>query len=320
MKNVSWSFQGVWNQSLEQREVKPLEARERIWASELGGAMVDRYLKMTATPMSNTPNPRSLRKFEAGNLMEWVAGVILKRAGILKASQEWLPYQYPGLLKVTGKYDYTAGGKPDYERGMASLKELSDLGLHPIFEKIGSNIVEYFSKKYPDGLKEITLEIKSCSSFSYDKYERTKKPGPQHILQSFHYLKAENKEEAHVVYISKDDLRMIEFGVFNPSTVEEDYKKDIEQMTKYLKDKVQPPLERPVSYDEDDGRFFANWKMGYSNYLTMLYGYKDQNAFDTNWKPTASKWNRIFKRCVQGKTMTKLNLEIIPEVKKEFPA
>jgi len=42
---IEWSFENIWNESLIPAERKP-EPRERIFASELGGAMVDRFLKM----------------------------------------------------------------------------------------------------------------------------------------------------------------------------------------------------------------------------------------------------------------------------------
>jgi hypothetical protein len=80
---LTWSFFNLWNKALETRADRPLVKREKMWASELGGAYVDRYLKMKAVPPSNPPNPRSLRKFEAGNIWEYIAEYVLKRSGIL---------------------------------------------------------------------------------------------------------------------------------------------------------------------------------------------------------------------------------------------
>ena len=320
MKDLSWSFYQVWNESLEKRDERPLRKRENIWASELGGSFIDRYLKMNATPMTNPPNPRSLRKFEAGNLMEWIVGVVLKRAGILLESQGWNTFQYPGLLAVNGKTDYKAGGQPDWERAKSSLSELTELGLPPIFEKLGNNIVSYFINKFGmNQLRNVTLEIKSCSAFMFENYERSKTANENHILQNFHCLKGQNEEEGHVVYISKDDLRLLEFGVFNPSPIEDIYKKDIEIMTGYIRSKQEPPLEKEIDFKVEFGKFYANWKVGYSNYLTKLYGYKDQMEFDNKYKPMVAQYNRVFKRCVLGQNMTKLNLDVIVEAKKQFP-
>ena len=87
MNKETWGLSEVWNKSLEEQEQRPLSFRDHLWASELGKAPVDLWLKLRAVPPTNPPNPRSLRKFEAGNVFEWIVSLILKRAGILKESQ-----------------------------------------------------------------------------------------------------------------------------------------------------------------------------------------------------------------------------------------
>ena len=95
---MKWPFYSIWNESLEEnKQNKPVEPRQKIWASEMGGAYIDRYLKMTGVQPTNPPNPRSLRKFEAGNIWEAIVGYVLLRAGILQKKQEWIQYQYPNL-------------------------------------------------------------------------------------------------------------------------------------------------------------------------------------------------------------------------------
>ena len=307
--NLTWSFSQIWNKSLEQREERELRPRNRIWASELGGAYIDRYLKMNGVPYSNPIDPRSLRKFEAGNLMEWVVGLVLKRAGILTEYQKWIGFQYPGLLEVSGKLDYTAGGYPDWGKAEEEIKEL---GLPDFFDRATSDILSYFKKTFPKGLNEVVLEIKSCSAFMFDNYAENG-ANPNHKLQAYHYLKATNRPEAHIVYISKDDLRMAEYGVF-AGQLEEEYKNDIEVMTNCFQSNIEPPKEKEIVFEND--KFSANWKVGYSNYLTKLYGYKNQTEFDAKNKPLASKFNRVLKRVKEGKTMTEDNLTILEGMKK----
>ena len=77
---MTWTFSEVWNKALEFEPEKKHEPRSHIWASEIGGAYIDRYLKMTGEKPTNPPNARSRRKFEAGNLIEWLVGIILERA------------------------------------------------------------------------------------------------------------------------------------------------------------------------------------------------------------------------------------------------
>ena len=65
MSDLRWSFFKVWNDSLENGKDREYKARDYMWASEIGGSMIDRYLKMKGELPSNPPNARSLRKFEA---------------------------------------------------------------------------------------------------------------------------------------------------------------------------------------------------------------------------------------------------------------
>lgn len=312
----SWSFGNVWNESLEVgRPTRELKVRTNIWAGEIGGSMIDRYLKMNAVEPTNPPNPRSQRKFEAGNMMEWIVSTVLKRAGILREGQTWLKYQYPSLLEVTGKLDFLAGGTPDWDKAKA---EIAQMELPEFFGRATSHIVEHLSESYPTGLKEIILECKSCSSFMWDIYEQHG-ADKRHRAQLYHYLKAKSMNEGHIIYISKDDLRLLELGLSHPDPeVEDFYKSDIEAMTHYINAKEKPPLEKEVLFDDERFRFSQNFKVGYSNYLSMLYGLENQFAYETKWKSIIAKWNRVYNRCINGDTMTKLNLEVIKDVKKVF--
>ena len=308
---MSWGFAEVWTASLLEIEQRPMKARDNLWASELGKAPIDLYLKLKGTEPTNPPNARSLRKFEAGNVFEWIVGLILKRAGILQESQKWCSYQYPGMLKVTGKADYIAGGKPDFDKALAEMEQLD---LPKIFLKATENI-----KKHLQGqeLAEMPLEIKSVSSFMFDLLEFNKTASKIHRLQTFHYLKAENRPRANIVYICRDDLRMMEIPVINDAETEAEYKKTIENISKYILADEKPPLEKHVIFDEDYNKFAKNFNVAYSGYLTMLYGFKDQMEFDEMYMPKVSRWNRVMQRVKDGAKMTEKNLAVIDEINKE---
>lgn len=318
-RSNDWGMANVWNESLVGKVDRPTVARDRLWASELGKANIELFLKMRGVEATNPPNARSKRKFEAGNVFEWLVSLILKRAGILKETQKWVPHQYPGLLQVTGKIDFIAGGIPDYENWKDSLGALE---LPEVFMRASANIIEHFQTKYPEGLGDLYLEIKSCSSFMMNGMEKTGKSSKNHRLQLFHYLKSENYPRGNVVYICRDDLRMLEVPVLNPSSVEDEYKKAIEDITKYynahkntpLEDfliKTEsgentkwewipleglPPLEKNIVWDEDLCKFARNWGVEYSSYLTMLYGYQTQLEFEEAVNPTVGRWNRVLSR------------------------
>jgi hypothetical protein len=307
---LTWSFHQVWNKSLENRTERPLYIRNKIWASEIGGSYIDRYLKMNAIPPTNPPDPRALRKFEAGNMFEWVVKLVLRRAGILQEAQTWLSNQYPDLLEVTGKLDFLAGGKPNWA---VAEEEIKKLELPEFFGRATEAIIKHFEDKYPEGLNEVILEVKSCSSFMFDKYTANG-ADKRHQLQAFHYLKAKNLPEAHITYISKDDLRMYEAGVFNNPTLEKEYKADIEQMTKYINTKTEPPKEAEIIFDQERGGFSTNWKVTYSNYLKLLYGYDKPADFEDKYKPMVAKWNRTLTRLIDDKKVTDLNQTAINEI------
>lgn len=328
---MAWSFFGVWNDSLLNRKERPMSPRDYMWASELGGAHVDRYLRMKGTTPTNPPNARSLRKFQAGNIWEWLIAHVLKRAGILIDSQNHLKYQYDGMLEVTGKLDMLAGGSPDWDKAIAEVKMLE---LPELLEQASLEIINQLRTKYGNELKKIILEVKSCSSFMFDRYERTGKANPHHIMQLFHYLKAMDMPEGHIVYVCKDDCRMIELPVFNTpdgnSPAEQMYRADIAAMTISYRKDIQPEVEQEVIFAEDMGKFQKNWKVEYSGYLTMLYGYSEPEAYRMRWDGKVSTFNRTLGRIIMieiGKTtptgkpivLTPGNKEGLEEMKATFP-
>ncbi len=314
---MSWGFADVWNQSLVVRPERPLVSRDYVWASEIGGPMIDRYLKMTGVQKSNAPNMRSLRKFQAGDIWEWLCALVLKRAGILIEQQTKLSYQYPGLLRTSGKLDFLAGGQPDWAK---ARREMGSLGLPEMLQNASLAIIDQLERTYGnEPLKTIVLEIKSTSSFMYAKYEKTGRANANHRGQAFHYLKAQGLPEAHVVYVCRDDCMLLEFGVFNPSVVEREYKADLEEITGYVESGTRPSTERPILFDDKVFRFEKNWKVEYSNYLTMLYGYKEPMEYRERVDKPIASWNRTFKRCVKGDKMTEKNLIAIAEAKTVFP-
>lgn len=339
-RSNQWTMASVWNASLISKAERPAQERSRLWASELGKPNIELFLKMRGVVPTNPPNDRSKRKFEAGNMFEWIVGLILKRAGILKAGQKWVAYEYPGLLTVSGKIDYIAGGIPDYE----NYKEhLAALELPDFFMNASQAIIEHFATNYPEGLGDLFLEIKSCSSFMMDSMERTKCASQNHRLQLFHYLKAENFPRGNIVYICRDDLRMLEIPVINPSDTEKEYKQAIESITEcYLKhqktplnkflikpdtsDELKwhwnqlpglPTLEKYVVWDKDLKKFARNWGVEYSAYLTMLYGFPTQLAFEEFIMPKVMRWNRVLGRIKNNDKMTPKNLDVIKEMEAE---
>ncbi len=237
MKN--FSFTQIWNTCVEADDSRPIEPRERLFASELGGSLIDIFLKLKGEVPTNPPNDRSRRKFNSGNLQEWVVWMVLQQSGLLLANQTPFKFQYPGLLPVSGKLDFMMGGVPDYEKAAYNIEHMN----FPPFvklatERIIANLKETIGT---EELKKIILEVKSTSSFMLEKYIRTEEPQEGHVLQAFHYLKSSELNEARIVYICRDDLMMKEFSVFYPSQIENFYK-DFIMRIKCLRKKLKSSL------------------------------------------------------------------------------
>ena len=313
MEAKDWSFSSTWNDGLIPVERKP-EPRDYIWASELGGAMIDRYLKMKGVPYSTPPNIRSLRKFQAGNLWEWIVSLVLKRSGLIISQQNRIKYGYDGLLEVSGKIDFLGGGKPDW------AKVKADLNVYDLPETIlnvANKIIERFESREECEYRKLVLEIKSVSSFVYRAIEATERPMPNHILQCFHYVKGLELPQGNIVYICKDDCMIAEFPVYNNEAVEAIYKKDIETITGYYKANERPPLEKLIKFE--NGKFAVNKAIEYSNYLELLYGFQTPEQYRASVDKVVSGTNRVVKRIINGDKLTKNNEEKIAEMKKFFP-
>jgi hypothetical protein len=311
LKPKDWGFAKVWNDCLDTGEERELRPRGHIWASELGGAYVDRWLKMRAEPFTNPPNARAKRKFEGGNLLEWVVKMILLRAGIMQATQDRLVFQYPGLLEVSGKLDFLAGGKPDFKE---VRKFIDETQLPEFFARAAESLVLNIQKKFPDGLETKILEVKSCSAMMFDVYD-IHGADPKHKLQNFHYLKATGVERGSILYICRDDMRLLEVTVLSTDPkLEKMYFDDIKGMTEAFETGEQPEIEQEIIWKPDREKFTANWKVLYSPYITKLYGYADQTAFQDVTKSLVSRWNRVIGRVKKGDKLTKNNLEAVTEM------
>ena len=307
-----WGIAQIWNKSMSQIEKREPKERNHLWASDPSKSFVDTFLSMKGTKVSNPPNARSFRKFEAGDVFEWIIQLILMRAGLLKHAQIPCEYQYKGLLKMTGRIDYIVGGKPDLKK---IATELDTMDIPEVFKRGALKIVAHIKRNYPDGLPEMPFEAKSISSFLADGMERKNRSVKHHRTQLFHYLKSSRYDTGMIIYICRDDLRMFEFPVkLADKDTEKEYKGFIKQMTEWYKKDEQPTIEDPIVFDEDMGKFSKNFKVEYSQYLNKLYGFKEPRKYSELVAPKVSKWNRVLSRVKKGEKMTDKNLEAIKEI------
>lgn len=327
-----WSLRDVWNDTLIKPERRIIQPRNYSYASELGKSLPDRYLKMYGVKPTNPPNERSLRKFQAGEVWEWVVGIILISAGMLKKKQIKVDTKLPRLCSVHGRLDFVVGQPADYNVAKDNIKRMQDqlllldIETPPFFFKAIDNFIEKYKGQ---NLSDYITELKTVSSFMMEKLQKTGKPMYHHELQNFHYVHGneENIRNGKLLYICKDDCIMEEFIVNDTDELFEEYRTDIKLISRAYangfnaKDVVKqmPPKEDLVLYEESLFKFAKNWNVEYSDYLTLLYGFETPEKYRNAWQFKINQWNRVFKRCVKGDRITDKNIEVIAEAKNHFP-
>lgn len=329
---IPWRLADVWNLTLDNPSSRPYIPRDYMYASELGGAFCDRYLKMYGVKMTNPPNTRSLRKFQAGNIWEWVLGMILISAGMLKKRQLRVETRLPRMLRVSGRLDYTVGSPTDWNAAKESVKKVIDglelLGLDvpPFFFTAIDKFIDTYKGKM---LADVVAEIKSLSSFMMEKVQNLGEPLYHHKLQDYHYVKGNDQGilSGKIWYVGKDDCFMEEFDVVDSKELFELYREDIRLMTKYYNNgfnkrkptELMPEREPLVLFDEGLFRFSKNWNVEYSPFLTYLYNYETPEKYRFAWQRKVASWNRVMKRCVLGDNITAKNKEVIEDALEYFP-
>ena len=310
--SISWGLQQVWNEGLGlAREKEKIGPRDYIWASELGSAYIDVFLKMKGEKPSNDFTITTLRKFDAGIIWEKTMEIVLKRIGLLKKQQKVCLFKLKEAVPVKGKLDFIAGGIIKEKKAKKELKKIKNLIPENIY-KASFSIIEALRGKR---LQKIVLEIKSVSSLVFEKY-MSSNANLHHKLQIFHYLLSTGLNEGHIVYISKDDARILEVGVFNPSSIKEEYEKWVLEFSEYFLSNKMPPKEKEIVFNKELKKFEINWKVLYSPFLTKIYNFKDQKEMKKKFDPLVLSWNRTIKKAKNKKNLTKKDLEKIKEMKK----
>lgn len=328
MNSFSWNIHQVWNSAFEDPNIGGVEqeavARDYIYASELGKAPADVVLRMHGVTPTNPPDARTRRKFEAGLVWEKIFEFVFTRAGILQERQGKVVYKIGDLPSVVGKYDFVAGGKIDFEKARRELEVISDIVPQRMLDAT-KRVVENLSLRFPSGeLPVVVFETKSVSAFMFDERLASEQPQESHGLQIYHYLLGGDYNEGHIVYIDRDSARLLEFGVLCPSErwgglYEAAVRSIFEAYNNYKNSGVDGlPKESPVLFDENTCKFSLNWRFGYSEYLSMLYGLSHQEEYREKYEPLVASWNRVLTRVGESKNMTDKNNEALAEIEKMF--
>lgn len=314
----TWSIQGIWN-DISNMERKEPKQRDYISFGDVGKKDYwSRYMKMTGVPESNPPDTRVMRIFQAGHEFHDLIKTVFKKAGIFINSQDDDKEGQPQftiiegtdkILKQLGKYDILVGGKPDKEK---AFKWIEQSDLSDFMKEKAKKITEFFADKFPNGLKEMIYEIKSINSTAFwGKKDYLYEAYPHHKLQLWGNLKGNNISEGRLLYVSKDDLSVAEFPIFlNDKNLEREYMKDVEAMSYYIMNKIEPPKPSYVvfnkrkiySFQNDKkkykikGSYEINWEVIRSSYFTKMTGLKTDKELEMLVKDEISEKNKKIKQ------------------------
>jgi len=299
MELEHFDLRQVWNDTIEKADDRPLVERDYVYASEIGGAMIDRYLKMKAVPTTNPPNSRSYRKFMAGDIWEWIVMTVLVRAGIKFRTQDKVSLQLDGCPRISGRIDFIILGGTDFS------KVEIDENMPPFMQKLSQAIIKNFEGKT---FGERIIEIKSVGSFVFEQIEKMDNPKTHHIYQAGVYSKATGIP-ADVIYVCRDDVRILQYSL--DSILDEiiaEVETDLKTLKTYLDTNTEPPKEQLILWDEMTQKFSKNWKVSYSSYLTMLYtnpetgeAYKEPMDYENTITPIVAGLNRTVTRIATNK-------------------
>lgn len=261
-----WSIQTIWNEVLSLADEREFKPREHIWASEIGKNFFERYLKMTGVKPDLEYPKRVLRVFCAGDFYERLMGYILVTAGILKHDNK--RYEVPATettLMVSVKPDFIAGGKPDWEKVRKDLEENPMWNFFPKLKLIAEKLVAQLNEKFPQGLSDLVYEIKSVNSqLFWSKKHYLQEAYPHHAMQLHTEMKATGLPEGRLLYVSKDDLTILEFPLY---LLDEEREKlwlaDVQQMTHYIKTRTSPPPPQEIVFDKRKKITFQHKKLKY---------------------------------------------------------
>lgn len=304
-------LEDIWNEILVAvKRNRPMVARTHIWATEIGKNYFDRYHKMIGTPPTRVIEERILRKFAAGDIFEELVGDYLAKIGLIESSQEHIIIpESETMLKVSGKIDYIAS-MPDWNKAREAVKQNNEEEAD-ITNEILNKLIDKLSAEFPDGLPPTIFEIKTINSMVFwAKKDYLQEAYPFHIMQLYTYLKAKNLPEGRIVYLSKDDLTIKEMTVFHPVVdLSAKWNKDVAEMTKYIRDGVEPPKPEQIVFEphgcirfqkdkvkyKTDGVWKENWEVKFSSYFEMITGHTSEEEWLVSLKPEMKKRNDEFK-------------------------
>jgi hypothetical protein len=251
--------------------------RAEIWASDIGKPFIDRYLAMKGQVYSNPIDGKTMMTFFLGRQVETGLIEMLNSCNLRFEAQDRITIQVPDCLPVVGRPDLILEVKK-WEDVLESIDEniknlikdnLEDVDVQITKKEVLKQIVGKWKERYPNGLEKTPFEIKSINTNAFNYLSKSKdgfkNAHPHYQLQLYTYMIYYNLDAGRLVYVSKNDGKMVEVIVRRTPEMDKIWYDDVKKMSDYFNSNTLPPPEPFIV----DGK--ENWKVGYSRYKDYLY-------------------------------------------------
>ena len=267
MENNEWSIQSFENQYLEEqmkREEKPSE----WWrGSDMGSCMRKRIWQRKGIKKTEEITIIQRRTMDVGSMFHWKYQKLFEKLGLLIEKEGEVIDE---SLHFKGHFDVLAGGIPEVKKELFEFtNKEGKLWLDSNGYDFAIKLKEKIDKEYPNGLPKLLYELKTQHSMSFQYIE--KKPNEEHFYQLCSYLfflreKYPDIKEGRILYISKDDSRLVEFPIKLTKEIEDKIINELVMLNDYWKNDELPP-----QISEIDGKS-VNWKCRFCPYKTLCRG------------------------------------------------
>ena len=283
--NREWSIDALLSDFMNFTSETDPKERAEIWASDIGKSFLDRYLSMKAHPYSNPIDGKTLMTFFLGKQIELGLTEMLKTCNLTFQAQDRLEINVPGCLPVVGRPDLLMEVS-DWDIVIKNIdnnikeilaENLDDAERQVKKKNVLKKIVEEWRIKYPNGLEKTPFEIKTINTNAFNYFCKSKdgfkNANPHYQMQLYTYMRYYNSDKGRLVYVSKNDGKIVEVVIHKTAEIERKWLEDIKTMSYYYYNSITPPCEQFKIGKKD------NWKIAYSRYKDYLHkNYKNNQG------------------------------------------
>jgi len=268
MNLEKWTIQDLENEYLEEKFRRTQKPVDKWRGSDMGSCFRKRIYARQGVQPTETLDERTRRVLDTGDIFHWKYQNFLKRIGILVAKEiEIVNKEY----NYIGHFDALVGGKPKVEKKHFEFID-KQTGEKKFNEKMYNWTIKRMKK-----IKELPLLLYDFKTQHSQSFYYLEKQGPQkeHVYQVASYLTFIDKKkypvnQGRILYISKDDSRLLEFTVEFNKKMEQKIKDELKELQRYWDEKKLP--DKLPDVENQSGKLSPNWRCRFCPYLTHCKG------------------------------------------------